>query len=508
MKLITSSHSFFSYLVLLILFISSQACYANDGRGGGDGDVIENNSPMITLIGASTITLEQGDVYTELGATAFDYNGRTVNVTISGGVDTSVAGSYVVTYTAIDSSGSSNFVIRTVLVFGSPFITSWKTDNPGASADNQIKIGTSGLGYNYLVDWGDGQTNSNVTGDITHTYEVAGIYTVKIGGDFPSIVFGQVGFDNEKILAIEQWGAIEWRSMNKAFFGCTNLISNAIDEPNLSRVRDMSSMFERASSFNHDISAWDVSSVTNMRNMFFRATSFNQSINAWNVSSVTTMANMFYQAYAFNQDISLWNVSSVTQMSSMFRDAIAFNQNIAAWDVSFVTGFVTMFFNARSFNQDIGVWNVSSATNMAHMFTNAIAFNKNIGAWDVSSVTIMSSMFQSARAFNQDIGGWNVSSVMYMPNMFLGATAFNQDISAWNVSSVTTMENMFTFSALSTLNYDALLVGWSARNLQSNVLFSAGVTQYSSASQNSRNVLTGTFNWTVTDGGVAASNGR
>ncbi|WP_289063189.1 hypothetical protein [uncultured Zobellia sp.] len=36
-----------------------------------------------------------------------------------------------------------------------PFITTWKTDNPGTSADNQIMIPSSKyLPSNYEVDWG------------------------------------------------------------------------------------------------------------------------------------------------------------------------------------------------------------------------------------------------------------------------------------------------------------------------------------------------------------------
>ncbi len=193
------------------------------------------------------------------------------------------------------------------------FITTWKTDNPGTSNTDQVTIPVNDASwtYDYSVDWGDGNVNTGVTGTITHTYSAAGTYTVMITGNFPQIYFNRGG-DKDRILTIEQWGGIKWKSMASAFEGCSNLTSNAVDTPDLSQVTDMSRMFAEAYSFNSDLRDWDVSNVTDMTRLFDTATSFNGDISTWDVSRVTTMVLMFSFTNAFNCDISGWDVSSVT----------------------------------------------------------------------------------------------------------------------------------------------------------------------------------------------------
>jgi surface protein len=276
--------------------------------------------------------------------------GNTGNMIIAGysfdGWNTAADGSGT-TYTGGQTftTGSEDLVLYAQWAPG--FVTTWKTDNitMNSSDDDQITISTdSNETYDYSVDWGDGATDIGVTGPITHTYDSPGTYTVMISGRFPRIYMnpnGEYAYstgDVGKLLTIENWGNIAWTNMHSAFRGCSRIVINAKDLPDLSGVTDMSYMFYNAYNFNSDISSWDVSNVTNMSYMFRAATTFNGDLSSWDVSSVTSMDSMFAYTNSFNGDLSSWDVSNVTDMENMFYRAVSFsNHDLSVWNVSSVT---------------------------------------------------------------------------------------------------------------------------------------------------------------------------
>ena len=337
--------------------------------------------------------------------------------------------------------GHTGTLIVTVKGEHRPFITTWRT----TLQNQEITINFVGSGMN--ISWGDGMTETNVSGTQSHTYATASDYEVSVTGALTGLTLDRpddfVGRLVPELASIDQWGGISWTNMSNAFAGASNMVYIATDTPDLSLVTDMSFMFESAIAFDGDLSSWDVSSVTDMSSMFAGATSFNQPLNTWDVSLVTEMNGMFSFATSFNQPLNDWDVSSVTYMVGMFFDADSFNQPLNDWDVSSVSTMNNMFFDADSFNQPLNDWDVSSVRIMKSMFHGATSFNQPLNTWDVSKVTNMGGMFFIATSFNQPLNAWDVSSVTDMRSMFKDATAFNQPLNDWDVSSVTNMDEMF-----------------------------------------------------------------
>ncbi|MCC5942354.1 MAG: DUF285 domain-containing protein [Balneolaceae bacterium] len=337
------------------------------------------------------------------------------------------------------------------------FVTIWKTDNPGDSNPDQVTIPVfPGETYLYDIYWENvmeetiNGTLTDQTGETTITFPVPGTYRLEISGTFPRIFTGSSD-EAQKLLSVQQWGAIEWTSMVGAFAGASNLILEAVDTPDLSGVTDLSNMFRGASSFNGEIGDWDVSTVTNMFGMFGLATSFNQPIGGWNTGNVTNMGWMFQGASSFNQPIGSWNTASVTNMS-------------------------VMFLMASSFDQDISSWDTGNVTNMRLMF--------------------------NGTPFNQDISGWNTENVTDMWQMFLAASSFDQNLGNWKISNVIHMNQMLNSSGLSVANYDQTLIGWAAQAVQSDVELGSFGLEYCDGAA-ARHSLIVNDGWEITGDSIA-----
>jgi len=166
--------------------------------------------------------------------------------------------------------------------------------------------------------------------------------------------------------------------MLRSFEWASNMNVLASDTPDLSNVTEMGSMFHNATSFNADISGWDVSWVNWMVRLFRWATSFNQDISSRDVSSVDDMDGMFLWATSFNQDISWWQVGNVADMDFMFDGATSFNQNLGWRDITNITTFFGMLddsgLSQENYDNTLIWWNTQSLPSWLNLWSQGLEY--------------------------------------------------------------------------------------------------------------------------------------
>ncbi|MDG1364357.1 MAG: DUF5011 domain-containing protein, partial [Akkermansiaceae bacterium] len=138
--------------------------WAGSYTWGAYAKPIDTTAPVITVTSGAD-TAEQGSTWTDAGATAD--GGETV--TASGTVDTSVVGTYTITYTATDAAGNIGTATRTVIVEDtiSPVITV-------TTGNDTVERGSSWTNAGATTTEGSisftGSVNTDAVGTYTITY--------------------------------------------------------------------------------------------------------------------------------------------------------------------------------------------------------------------------------------------------------------------------------------------------------------------------------------------------
>ncbi|MDA7765621.1 DUF5011 domain-containing protein, partial [Flavobacteriaceae bacterium] len=132
--------------------------------------------PVISPIGSSTINLEVGDAFTDPGATATDAIGNNItsSITSSGTVDTSLAGTYTIVYSVLDTAGNSASVTRTVIIDTIAPVISLT----GSSTINLYTGATFTDPGATAIDDFQGDITSSITSSGTVDISLAGTYTI------------------------------------------------------------------------------------------------------------------------------------------------------------------------------------------------------------------------------------------------------------------------------------------------------------------------------------------
>ena len=224
-------------------------------------------------------------------------------------------------------------------------------------------------------------------------------------------------------------------------------------------------------------------------------------VKQWGVLDLSTSA-AFYGCT--NLDASATDAPTVSSLTfyRMFRDCTNFNGAIGNWDITTVINMRDCFYSATTFNKPLNNWNVSSVTTLQSAFQNCSSFDQDLNSWDTSNVGTMYGLFLSARQFNGDIYSWDTTNVENMSFMFYNCKLFDQSLAAWSIANVSNFTNFMTnATGLSTTNYDATLIAWSAGVVDTGININFGGSQYSSTGAPARQSLIDDDGWTITDGG-------
>jgi hypothetical protein len=113
--------------------------------------VVDSTAPLLTLMGAQSISLNVGDTFTDDGATAMDNTDGDISsqIVTTGTVNTAVAGTYTLTYNVSDASGNAAVAVSRNVVVTAPAPTPAPTPNPGQS--NSDSGGGSGGSSSPLI---------------------------------------------------------------------------------------------------------------------------------------------------------------------------------------------------------------------------------------------------------------------------------------------------------------------------------------------------------------------
>ena len=133
----------------------------------------DTTPPVISITGSASITITEGDNYTDAGATATDdvSGDLTSSIVTTNPVDTSTPGTYTVTYTVTDAAGNTTTVGRIVNVLAAPSAEKYTIN---VTASNASDYSLSGADRNGNVTGLDPSVTFNVGDSIEFIVDASG----------------------------------------------------------------------------------------------------------------------------------------------------------------------------------------------------------------------------------------------------------------------------------------------------------------------------------------------
>lgn len=509
-KMTTNRLFIFKHIFILCILFTLSACGGGSGSAEksdtGTNSNLDITAPVITLNGSQAITLNIGNSYQELGASASDDKDGSVSVSVSGSLNLNQAGVYTFTYTATDSAGNSSSVIRTITVVA-PDDTQAPTITLNGEKSISLELGESyqelGAQAQDNVDGTvsvaiSGSVDESTHGDYTITYTAVdsagntGSITRKVtvleAKDTSPPLLTLIGKEYIKLFLNEEYSEQGASALDDFDGAISATVFGEVDVKNTGVYIVTYTATDKAGNTasiertvevvipREFITTWKTdntqlfSTDANTIKIATKGEGYNFQIE-WGDGTidrnvVNTITHTYdtsgtytikisgdFPRFYFDETQADWSkLLTIEQWgdirwSSMERAFInCSNLVINALDtpdLSNVTNLSYMFSYAQSFNQDINDWDVSTITDMTGMFQGAILFDQALESWDVSRVVRMGHMFDGATNFNQDISNWDTASLKDMIRMFNNASQFNQPIGRWTVGGVYRMTGLF-----------------------------------------------------------------
>ena len=348
-----------------------------------------------------------------------------------------------------------------------------------------------------MVNWGDGVIDCLHDNKFSHTFENAGVYTIKghftfglgyvcntslnsvllevkhIAGDTVDL---NQAFKYCTSLTKVNLNGLKPQILSEMFSGCTGLVDIVMDELDCTDVTDVNNMFNSCSNLSslnlndkkfdnlldmrymfsgcialHDLNIEiNTSKVTNMSGLFNGCASLSSvNLDSFDTEQVTNMSYMFSSCGALTGlDLSGFNTVNVTEMQNMFSGCKAITEiNLNGFDTQKVTNMSYMFNGCADItNLQLNDFVTTGLTNMNSMFKGCSKLvTLNMANFVTENVTDMGGLFYGCAALgNINLDNFNTINVVDMNNMFYGCTAIVElDLSGFDTTGVTTMEGMF-----------------------------------------------------------------
>ena len=301
------------------------------------------------------------------------------------------------------------------------FVTEW-TVGTGDTITLYCFVPWQATTNNYDVDWGDGNTESNITiEDKTHTYVSAGTYQVVITGQYDSLNMQRASASQKLMLTkMVQWGTdSKWHGISNMFYQASLMEYEATDAPDLSArwgylLNSLGGVFFGCGSIvSLDLRHWeDIAGITSMGNFAGGCSDLELfDITGWDTSSVTNIGGIgsgMGTNTVSGCELKMPDLSFVlTRLDYVFNNGKFSSMDLSNWDIGATSKIMTACFNSvdGAFDLDLSGWtNTQSINNLTSTFYHSEFTTINMTGWDTSNVTSFSGTFSNIPNLTDVIG--------------------------------------------------------------------------------------------------------